>query len=186
METPKTRSQDSSVSTTVKEHAASQKKRAEDMQPSRLSRLVNQALRHFGIRGQSPTRTPSDDPAAILREEDYQSHLATNFSRRKKWWALFILSMVQISMNFNASVYGNAMPGLQRQFQVDERTAGIGQWVFLITYAFGCELWAPWSEDYGRVVVLQLSLWMVNAWQILCGASPSMSAVIIGRGEDVS
>ena len=69
-------------------------------------------------------------------------------------------------MNFNASVFGNAVHGLASQFEVSTATVRGGQAVFLIAYAFGCELWAPWSEERGRKIVLQLSLGFVNLWQI--------------------
>lgn len=35
--------------------------------------------------------------------------------------------------------------------------------IFLICYAFGCELWAPWSEELGRRWTLQASLFLVNS-----------------------
>ena len=53
--------------------------------------------------------------------------------------------------------------------------------IFLIAYAFGSELWAPWSEALGRRPVLQLSLFLVNIWQVLCAIVPDFSARIIGR-----
>lgn len=52
---------------------------------------------------------------------------------------------------------------------------------FLILYGFGCELWAPWSEEYGRFWVMQLSLGTVNIWQILAGASSSWDQVLAAR-----
>jgi MFS family permease len=52
---------------------------------------------------------------------------------------------------------------------------------FLILYGFGCELWAPWSERYGRHIIMQLSLLSVNIWQILAGCSTSWSMVLAAR-----
>jgi MFS family permease len=52
---------------------------------------------------------------------------------------------------------------------------------FLILYGIGCELWAPWSEEYGRFWVMQISLTLVNIWQILAGASTSWSMVLAAR-----
>lgn len=54
--------------------------------------------------------------------------------------------------------------------------------VFLVAYAFGCELWAPWSEELGRKWVLQGSLLLVNLWQIGCALAPNFTAVIVFRG----
>lgn len=129
----------------------------------------------------SATQQQKPAEATILGEEHCSDKLAISFPRHKKWLTLALLCVVQISMNYNASVYGNAVPGLEKDFGVSSDVARRGQWVFLIAYAFGCELWAPWSEDIGRFVVLQASLWMVNIWQVLCAEAPSMTAVIIGR-----
>ena len=43
-------------------------------------------------------------------------------------------------MNFNASVYCNAVPGLVEKYEVEERVARYGQMIFLVAYAFGCEV----------------------------------------------
>lgn len=52
---------------------------------------------------------------------------------------------------------------------------------FLILYGFGCELWAPWSEEYGRWWIMQLSLGTVNLWQLLAAPSTSWSMVLAAR-----
>lgn len=81
-------------------------------------------------------------------------------------------------MNFNASVYGNAVDGMSEHWSITPQMARLGQMIFLIAYAFGCELWAPWSEEYGRWPVLQLSLAFVNLWQIPCALAPNYGTVM--------
>ena len=53
--------------------------------------------------------------------------------------------------------------------------------IFLILYAFGCELWAPWSEEFGRWPILQISLGLVNLWQLPVALAPNFGAVMAGR-----
>ena len=53
-------------------------------------------------------------------------------------------------MNLNASLYANAVGRLSEEFNISEQAARVGQMIFLVAYAFGCELWAPWSEELGR------------------------------------
>ena len=53
--------------------------------------------------------------------------------------------------------------------------------IFLVCYAFGCELWAPWSEEIGRFPVLQASLFLVNIWQILAGLAPNFGSLLVAR-----
>lgn len=53
--------------------------------------------------------------------------------------------------------------------------------IFLIAYAFGCELWAPWSEEIGRKPVLQASLFLVNIWQFLAIFAPNFASLLVAR-----
>jgi MFS family permease len=47
--------------------------------------------------------------------------------------------------------------------------------------AFGCELWAPWSEEFGRWPIMQLSLFLVNIWQIPCALAPNLGTIVACR-----
>jgi len=113
------------------------------------------------------------DGRLILSEEAGYGSLGFNFSTSKKWAILTSIFVVQVSMNFNAAIYANAVPGISKQFQIKESKARLGQFIFLVAYAFGCELWAPWSEELGRKWVLQGSLFLVNCWQIPCALAPN-------------
>lgn len=84
-------------------------------------------------------------------------------------------------MNFNTSLYSNAIPGITEQFNVSSQAARCGAMIFLVFYAFGCELWAPWSEELGRWPILQLSLALVNIWQIPVALAPNFATILIGR-----
>lgn len=99
----------------------------------------------------------------------------------KKWTIISVIFVIQCSMNLNASLYGNAVSGLIKQFTISGQAARVGQCVFLVAYAFGCELWAPWSEEFGRWPIMQLSLGLVNLWQIPVALAPNYGTVVVGR-----
>lgn len=73
------------------------------------------------------------------------------------------------------------MGGISKQFHVSEQVARLGAAIFLITYAFGCELWAPWSEEVGRRPVLQLSLGLVNLWNFPVVFAPNIGCLLAAR-----
>ena len=50
--------------------------------------------------------------------------------------------------------------------------------IYMVAYAFGSELWASWSENLGRWPVLQLSLFLVNVWEIPCALALNFSIII--------
>lgn len=117
-----------------------------------------------------------------LRESDAYEHTGFAFPEWKKWMILSVIFVVQISMNFNAAIYANSVAGMSKEFGIGKQEARIGQFVFLLFYAFGCEAWAPFSEEFGRFWIMQASLFLVNVWQIPCALAPNFTTVIIARG----
>ena len=101
-----------------------------------------------------------------LTEETALQFLGFGFPNKKKWLIITAVFIVQVSMNFNAAIFANAVPGMMKEFEIDHWMASVGQMIFLVSYAFGCELWAPFSEELGRKWVLQGSLFLVNVWNV--------------------
>ncbi|MCJ1484006.1 hypothetical protein MMC06_004174 [Schaereria dolodes] len=126
-------------------------------------------------------KSQREDGKVELQESDCYDRLGFTFPTWKKWMILSVIFAVQTSMNFNSSVYANAIIPLSKQFDISEQAARVGQMIFLVAYAFGSELWAPWSEDLGRWPVLQLSLFLVNIWQIPCALAPNFGTIVVCR-----
>ncbi|ODO00575.1 multidrug transporter [Cryptococcus wingfieldii CBS 7118] len=127
-------------------------------------------------------RGDTGDGRHILQEEEVPEALGFTWSSRKKWSVLTVIFIVQCSMNYNAAIYANGVPFLTEKFDITEQKARIGQMLFLVCYAFGCEAWAPWSEELGRRPVLQASLFLVNIWSILAALAPNFGSVLVARG----
>lgn len=126
--------------------------------------------------------TPSRaDGKQELTEEDAFDILGYSLPAWRKWSILILILFIQTSMNSNASMYGFAVEGISEEFGVSETKARLGQFIFLIAYAFGCELWAPWSEELGRWPTQQLSLFLVNIWQISTALAPNFGTILVSR-----
>ena len=97
----------------------------------------------------------TDDGRRIITQDECWPILGYSWPAWKKWMLLSSVFAVQVSMNFNTSVYPNAVKPLSLYFGITEQVARVGQMIFLVLYAFGCELWAPWSEEFGRWPILQ-------------------------------
>lgn len=90
----------------------------------------------------------SDGKIELLESEAYDK-LGYSFPTWKKWMILSVTFCIQISINLNASLYANAVPAISEKYGISKQAARIPQMTFLVAYGFGCELWAPWSEEYG-------------------------------------
>lgn len=115
----------------------------------------------------------------VLNERSSYSSTAYAWSNRKKWVLLSVVAFCQVSMNFNAAVYSNAVDGINTTFGISN--ARLGMTAFLIPYAIGCELWVPWSEEIGRWPVMQASLGLTNLSIIVCALAKSFPAIIGAR-----
>lgn len=88
---------------------------------------------------------------------------------------------IQISMNFNTSVFPSAVTPISEHFGVSLQAARVGQMIYLVFYSFGCELWAPWSEEFGRWPILQLSMFLINIWNVPNSVAPNFGTIIVCR-----
>lgn len=121
------------------------------------------------------------DDREYLTEDQCYDKLGYSFSEGRKWAIIMVIFAVQTSMNFNTSLYSNALNGISEKFGVSAQGARCGAMIFLVLYAFGCELWAPWSEELGRKPILQASLFLVNVFQFMVGFAPNFATLMVGR-----
>lgn len=78
-------------------------------------------------------------------------------------------------------MYAHAVKSIAEEYHVSEQVARIPQMSFLVAYGFACELWAPWSEEYGRWPIQQISLFLINIWQIPCALSNNYATYVACR-----
>ncbi|KAF7714449.1 MFS-type transporter [Penicillium ucsense] len=124
---------------------------------------------------------PDHPGRTILTEDMCYDQLGYSFSEKRKWLIITVIFLVQTSMNFNTSLYSNGLGGMSEEFGISMQAARCGAMIFLVLYAFGCELWAPWSEELGRKPILQASLFLVNIWQLPVALAPNFTSVMVGR-----
>lgn len=96
---------------------------------------------------QHPPTIPDAEGRRELKEWECWDKLAYTWPKWKKAMYLASIAGIQISMNFNTSVYPSAVNPLVEHFGISDQQARVGQMIYLVMYSFGCELWAPWSEE---------------------------------------
>lgn len=135
----------------------------------------------YGGITRNEVNNPVADRKIELTQLDCYDKLGFSWPAWRKWSILWVIFAVQVSMNFNASVYASGIDQFAEKFNITKQMARVGQMIFLIAYAFGSEFWAPWSEELGRWPVMQLSLLFVNIWQIPCALAPNFATIVVGR-----
>ncbi|GKT61906.1 major facilitator superfamily transporter [Colletotrichum tofieldiae] len=113
-----------------------------------------------------PEYTP--DGKRIITEDECYHLLGYTWPTWKKWMLLSSIFAVQVSMNFNTSVFPSAVTPISEAFHVSEQTARTGQCAFLVLYAFG-------SPNFGSIVVARA----------LGGLSSAGGSVTLGMVADL-
>jgi hypothetical protein len=157
-----------------------QNREREDSDNEIMRSSENTANGAIGDKVEKFDEIPAYDKHEIVEGDCYEE-LGFCFPSRKKWYIVTIIFWVQVSMNFNTTIYFNAIWEMASDFRVTEQAARCGAMLFLLTYAFGCELWAPWSEEFGRWPILQLSMSLVNIWQVPVAWAPNLTTIMVGR-----
>lgn len=99
-----------------------------------------------------PSQVMRPDGKRELHEKECWDKLAYSWPKWKKYMYLSAIAGIQISMNFNTSVFPSAVNPISEHFGISAQAARVGQCVYLVFYSFGCELWAPWSEEFGMLI----------------------------------
>lgn len=82
----------------------------------------------------------SNEQRVILTEASHPGVLGYAFPSWKKWQILAVVFLVQVSMNLNASLPADAQEDMMKIWGVSKAAVASVCALFLITYAFGCEL----------------------------------------------
>lgn len=134
-----------------------------------------------GVENNEEKSAPRADGKRELTEDDAYEILAYNWSSTKKWTYLCSVALIQIAMNYNTSVYPNLIGPLTEEFGITEQKARVGQMIYLLFYSFGCELWAPWSEEFGRWPILQLSETLINIFLLPAALANNYGSILASR-----
>ncbi|KAK7740910.1 hypothetical protein SLS53_004973 [Cytospora paraplurivora] len=117
----------------------------------------------------------------IITENEAWEHTAYAYTPHRKWSILLVLWMIQIAMNMNGSIWANTEAGQASYYGMPINKVSLGNMTFLISYAFGCEIWAPWSEELGRKWLMQASLLLVSILTACVPFAPNFGTVIVLR-----
>ena len=85
----------------------------------RLAGYGARALAAINPFSASPAENVNDTTGRVVLTEQEAYHvLGFSFSSTQKWLILTSVFIVQISMNFNAAIYGNAGAGMAEEFDI--------------------------------------------------------------------
>ncbi|KAF9009997.1 major facilitator superfamily domain-containing protein [Cyathus striatus] len=132
---------------------------------------------HLLSPGHGESALPEDKIEEAIEnvEDDWESdpENARNWTQRKKWTAICIISMYTFVSPLASSMMAPGLPELALKFGITNKTViALTLSIFLLSFAIGPLILAPLSEMYGRTWVLHIGNLLTLAFSGFSGSAP--------------
>ncbi|KAI4255505.1 MAG: hypothetical protein LQ352_002535, partial [Teloschistes flavicans] len=98
-----------------------------------------------------------------------------------KWTITMLVAFVTLAVAFVSSAYSGGIPQIVEEFDTSEEVATLGIALYVCGFAIGPLVWAPFSELYGRQVVLFGTYGIFTAFNAGVAGSHNIETLIILR-----
>ncbi|KAJ5683215.1 hypothetical protein N7462_006380 [Penicillium macrosclerotiorum] len=173
-----------------------------DRHPTALSRIATQRSQHnatvgAGLKSQSGmSEFPLPDfgagkpyPPPLPNKEEYVVEFAgvddplhpQNWSTAKKLTTAVILSFTTFNATFASSIYSSGNSILSMQFHVSNEVGTLGLSLYVLGFATGPIIWAPFSELYGRRIPILISMLGFTLFQFAVATAKDLQTIMLCR-----
>jgi DHA1 family multidrug resistance protein-like MFS transporter len=138
-------------------------------------------LPEFGTRKPYPPPLPSQEDYVVDFVGDDDVLHAMNWPFRKKFATGFMLGFTTLTASFGSAIFSTATRAIQDQFHVGSVVATLGTSLYVLGFATGPLLWAPFSELKGRRLPIVLASFAFSVFEIACATGKDVQTVLICR-----
>lgn len=127
------------------------------------------------------TSEPSN-PDIVDWETPEDPRKALNWSVKKKWSNMALISAITFLTPLASSMVAPAVPLIMEEFRSTDQTVGsFIVSIYILGYALGPLILAPLSEIYGRLPIYHANNILFVIWTMACALSPNMGALLVFR-----
>jgi len=145
------------------------------------SRSSQKPLPAFGANKPYPPPLPDREAYVVEFDGPNDPLHAQNWSVRKKLFTSFILGFTTFTASFSSSIFSTAIPSLEKQFHVGSVAATLGTSLYVLGFATGPVLWAPYSELKGRRMPIIISSFGFSVFSLAVAVAKDMQTAMICR-----
>lgn len=138
--------------------------------------LITHAVLHHNYRGAGT----DDDPYVVdFIPNDPRNPMG--WTMLKKWIITLLVAVATLCVSFASSAYTGSIQQVIEEFQCSAEVATLGLSLFVLGFAFGPLLWAPFSELYGRQILFFGTYGMLTIFNAGNAGSHNIQTLIILR-----
>lgn len=121
-----------------------------------------------------------EDPYAVTWI-DHDPRNPLLYPAATKWAIAILVGLHTLTVSFVSSAYTGGAEGVMRDFHVNEVIFTLGLSLFVLGFALGPLLWAPFSELYGRQPIFIITFGALAAFTAGAAGSQNIATLVILR-----
>lgn len=149
------------------------------------SRTTSRASRHplpaFGAGKPYPPPLPAQEEYVVEFDGPNDPLHAQNWPLRKKILTAAMLGYTTMTSAFTSSIFSTATSVVANIYDVGTEVGLLGTTFYVLGFAFGPTLWAPFSELKGRRLPLVISMFGFSLFSIACATGKDIQTILICR-----
>lgn len=104
------------------------------------------------------------------------------WTKARKWAITVVVSLFSFNAMMTATIIAPALTSITEDLKIDyESLTALVLSVYVLSYAFGFFIWAPLSELFGRLPILQIASTWFLVWNVVCGCAQNKTLMVVGR-----
>ncbi|KNG51450.1 major facilitator superfamily [Stemphylium lycopersici] len=145
------------------------------------SRSSRKPVPPFGAGKPYPPPLPNRDEYVVEFDGPNDPLHAQNWPFRKKIYTAVMLGFTTLSAAFGSSIFSAATRAIEAKFHVGSVVATLGTSLYVLGFATGPILWAPFSELKGRRLPLVIASFGFSVFNISVAVGKDLQTVLICR-----
>jgi DHA1 family multidrug resistance protein-like MFS transporter len=145
------------------------------------SRASKRPLPGFGAGKPYPPQLPDQDDYVVEFDGPDDPLHSQNWPMRKKILTAAMLGYTTMTSAFTSSIFSTATQVVSRTYGVGDEVGLLGTTFYVLGFAFGPTLWAPFSELKGRRLPIVISMFGFSVFTIGVATGKDIQTILICR-----
>jgi len=103
------------------------------------------------------------------------------WAKTKKWIIALAVANAVLVVSFCSSAFSGGIQQIMIEFKVSQEVVTLGVSLFVLGFALGPLLWAPFSELYGRQIIFFITYFAFTAFNAGAAGAPNIYGLLILR-----
>ncbi|PHH82953.1 hypothetical protein CDD82_4171 [Ophiocordyceps australis] len=135
----------------------------------------------FGAGKPYPPPLPDQEEYVVEFDGPDDPLHSQNWPLRKKLATAAMLGYTTMTSAFTSSIFSSATGAVARQYHVGSEVGLLGTTFYVLGFAFGPTVWAPFSELSGRRLPIVISMFGFSVFTIACATAKDIQTILLCR-----